>query len=82
MIRAGIREFRDHATHYLGGNDVIAIERHGTVVGYYIPVRKRDEEKLQRDLAQLREAIEQAKAETGLSEDQLADLFDLSKPLD
>lgn len=82
MIHAGIRDFRDRATHYLAGNDVIAIERHGKTVGFYIPVPTRDEEKGQRALAKLREAVRTTMAETGLSEDQLADLFDVSKPLD
>jgi hypothetical protein len=82
MIHAGIRDFRDRATRYLAGNDVIAIERHGKTVGFYIPVPNRDEEKGRRALAELQQAVRQAMADTGLSEDQLADLFDLSKPLD
>lgn len=82
MIHAGIRDFRDRATRYLAGNDVIAIERHGKTVGYYIPVPTRDEQKGQRALADVRSAVRAAMAETGLGEDQLADLFDASRPLD
>jgi hypothetical protein len=82
MIHAGIRDFRDRATRYLAGNDVIAIERHGKTVGFYIPVPNREEEQGQRALAELKMAVRQAMAETGLSEDELADLFDVSKPLD
>lgn len=82
MIHAGIRDFRDRATRYLAGHDVIAIERHGKTVGFYVPVPTRDEEMGQRALADLRAAVRQAVAETGLSEDELAELFDLSKPLD
>lgn len=37
MKRVGIREFRDHATRYLAGDEVLAIERHGQPVGFYIP---------------------------------------------
>jgi crotonobetainyl-CoA:carnitine CoA-transferase CaiB-like acyl-CoA transferase len=57
----------------------LAIERHGEIVGYYIPVKKRNPEEVRRRLARLEEAIEQVLAETGMSEDELAEAFDLSK---
>ncbi len=38
----GVREFRDKASHYLSKGEALAIEKHGEVIGYYIPV-KRDE---------------------------------------
>ena len=82
LIHTGIRDFRDRATRYLAGDDVIAIERHGKTVGFYIPVPNRDEEKGQRALEELRAAVRKAMDETGLSEDELADLFDVGKPLD
>ncbi len=37
MKQVGIREFRDHATKYLAGDEVLAIERHGQPIGFYIP---------------------------------------------
>ena len=37
MKRVGVREFRDHATHYLSGDEVLVIERHGAPIGFYIP---------------------------------------------
>ncbi len=82
MIHAGIRDFRDRATRYLAGNDVIAIERHGKTVGFYIPVPTRETEKGERALAELREAVRKAMAETGMSEEQLAEMFDVSQSLD
>lgn len=36
MKRVGARQFRDHATRYLGGDDVLAVERHGQPSGFYI----------------------------------------------
>lgn len=82
MIHAGAQEFRERAARYFAGKDMVAIEQDGKVVGYYIPRPKRDEEAVRRAIAELQEAVEKAMAETGLSEDELADLFDLSKPLD
>lgn len=38
----GVREFRDQATRYIASGDVLAIERHGSLVGYFVPVIPRD----------------------------------------
>ena len=38
LKRVGIRELRDNATRYLAGDDVLAVERHGSLVGYFVPV--------------------------------------------
>ncbi len=75
MKRVGVREFRDHATQYL------AIERHGQPIGFYIPTGKSRQENFQEALARLEQTVGQVLAETGLSEDQLARLFDLNEPL-
>ena len=74
----GVREFRDHATTYLAGTDPLAISRHGKVIGFYIPVQ-RDEGEVDRALTRLGEAVAHVMAETGLSEDELARLFDLRR---
>jgi antitoxin (DNA-binding transcriptional repressor) of toxin-antitoxin stability system len=73
MEHIGVREFRDKASHYLHLGKPLAIERHGEIVGYYIPVKKRNPEEVRRRLASLEEAIERVLAETGMSEDELAD---------
>lgn len=38
LKRIGIRQLRDNATRYLAGDDVLAVERHGSLVGYFVPV--------------------------------------------
>lgn len=38
LKRVGVRELRDNATRYLAGDDVLAVERHGSLVGYFVPV--------------------------------------------
>lgn len=37
MKRIGIREFRDNATKLLAGGEGLRIERHGHLVGYFVP---------------------------------------------
>lgn len=94
MKRVGVREFRDHAARYLTGDDVLAVERHGQPIGFYIPMRasrlSQSEESAQalewreesaQALERLEQAIQSALAQTGMSRDELADLFDLNKPL-
>lgn len=84
MKRIGLREFEDWiATE--PEPEPWAIERNGQLIGYYIPVgqnRALDRE-FRRDeaLARLETAIEQVLEQTGMTEDELADYFDLSKPL-
>jgi len=35
----GIREFRDNATKLLAGGEGLRIERHGHLVGYFVPAQ-------------------------------------------
>ncbi len=79
MKNIGVREFRDHATKYLAGPEPVAVNRHGKVIGFYIPLR-RDEDEVRHAVAQLGKAVEQAIDETGLGEDELAGLFDTRRP--
>ena len=36
--RVGVREFRDRATRLIASGDVLAVEKHGALVGYFVPV--------------------------------------------
>lgn len=81
MKRVGVREFRDHATQYLSGDDVLAVERHGEPIGFYIPTRGSQRENFGLALDRLDRAVKQVLADTGLSEDQLSGLFDVKSPL-
>ncbi len=80
MKRVGIREFRDHATRYLAGDDVLAIERHGRPVGFYIPTGASRQEHFTQALERLEQSVRQVLAETGLSEAELSRLYDLNEP--
>lgn len=81
MKQVGIREFRDHATTYLSGSDPIAVSKHGNIVGIYVPL-KRDEEKVRRAVESLERTVSRILQETGMTEDELADIFDVNKPFD
>ena len=81
MKRVGVREFRDHATRYLAGSEVLAVERHGQTIGFYVPTGASREENLAQALDRLEQMVQRVLAETGMTEDELSDLFDLKKPL-
>jgi hypothetical protein len=90
MKWVGVRAFRDHATKYLAGDEPLAIERHGEPIGYYFPVavERRDPEaeaarrqRLQESIAALEKTIQEVLDRTGMTEDELADLFDPNIPL-
>ncbi len=81
MRRIGVREFRDHATQLLAGDEVLAIERHGQPIGFYIPAGASREESFERALERLEQTVGRVLAETGLSEDDLSRLYDLNEPV-
>jgi antitoxin (DNA-binding transcriptional repressor) of toxin-antitoxin stability system len=78
LQHVGVREFRDRATQYLAGADPVAITRHGRLIGFYVPVPV-DRDETERALQRLADTVERISQRTGMSEDQLADLFDLSQ---
>ncbi len=80
MKSIGVREFRDHATSYLSGSEPVAVSKHGHVIGFYIPL-ERDEDEARRAIAGLGKAVERVLQETGMSEEELADLLDLRRAL-
>jgi Mg2+ and Co2+ transporter CorA len=81
MKRVGIREFRDHATRYLASDEVLAIERHGRPIGFYIPAGASKQESFARALERLQRTVQQVVTETGLTEEELSRLYDLNEPV-
>lgn len=80
MKRVGVREFRDHATQYLAGDEVLAVERHGHPIGFYIPTSSSRQEIFAEALDKLERTVQRVVAETGLSEGELSRLYDLNEP--
>ncbi len=81
MKRVGVREFRDHATAYLAGDEVLAIERHGQPIGFYIPTSAGRRATFEHALERLEQQVQHVLAETGLTEDELSRLVDLREPV-
>ena len=79
MKSVGIREFRDKASQYLASKEVVAVKRHGKLVGFYIPVEQSDEIEIQKALQRLSQTVETAMAESGIDEAALADALNLSQ---
>ncbi len=74
MKNVGVREFRDHASSYLSGQEPLAVRRHGRVLGFYLPVkRKSDARELQAALRELGESLAELQRETELSEEELVE---------
>jgi hypothetical protein len=89
MRRVEAEEFERHPERYLASDEAIQVERDGEVLGVFWPrVREPalplpgevspDAKEAMRDLEK---AVQRVLDETGLTEDELADLFDLNKPL-
>ena len=72
MKDVGIREFRDHASSYLSAGEPLVVRKHGKVVGFYLPVKRRSSaEEFRGALRELSESLEELKHDTGLSEEEL-----------
>jgi hypothetical protein len=84
MKRVGVREFRDRATGYFKEAEPIAVERHGRLIGFYIPVEPKregaEEAEFKEALGRLEATVKGVLESSVMTEDELADAFDLSKP--
>jgi len=75
-LKVGIREFREKlATYVLETDETVAVTRHGDVVGYYIPARRKrteaDHEALKEAASRLQREMEAA----GVTEDEILEDF-------
>jgi PHD/YefM family antitoxin component YafN of YafNO toxin-antitoxin module len=71
-LKVGIREFREKlATYVLETEETVAVTRHGDVVGYYIPARRKRTEAEKQALEEAASRLQEAMAAAGLSEDDI-----------
>lgn len=84
LTRMGVRQYRQDIPRVIREGQPIVIERHGQPVGIYIPIKQRDREKESRLMAELADSLKELREETGLSEEELAQLIEeeLRTPLD
>jgi antitoxin (DNA-binding transcriptional repressor) of toxin-antitoxin stability system len=73
MKRVGVREFRDHATRYLSQGEVLAVERHGRPIGFFIPAQASAEDDVRQAMERLQRAVERVLERSGMSEDELSE---------
>lgn len=74
MRDVGVREFRDHVSEYLTGGEPLAVRKHGRLLGFYLPARRKsDAEELQAAVRDLGESLAELRRETGLSEEELVE---------
>jgi antitoxin (DNA-binding transcriptional repressor) of toxin-antitoxin stability system len=70
----GVREFRDHVSEYLSGGEPLAVRKHGRLLGFYLPARRKsDAEELQAAVRDLGESLAELRRATGLSEEELVE---------
>lgn len=72
MRTVGEREFRDQATSLMAAGETLAIERHGKLIGFFVPVEAKDRSQGRETLGRLGEALEALREAIGVGEDELA----------
>jgi hypothetical protein len=75
MKRVGVREFKDKATSLIAKEESLVIEKHGTPVGFYLPITKKNPQDMKEAVAQLEKTVAKVREDTGLTESELVDLF-------
>jgi len=80
MRHVGVREFRDKATTYLSGDEVLSVEKHGKPIGFYVPAPKVNPDEMRESLARFNAAVKRLLDESGMTQAELADFLDLKKP--
>lgn len=72
--KVGIREFRADLAEYIASSTPVAITRHGTTVGYFIPAHGHDEAELAA-LKQASKALDDLLVSHGADPDELVAEF-------
>jgi antitoxin (DNA-binding transcriptional repressor) of toxin-antitoxin stability system len=67
----GIREFKTQATTMLSAGETLVIERHGTPIGFFVPIEAKDRASGRDALGRLGRLVDEMIDATGLDEDQL-----------
>ncbi len=73
MERVGVREFKTNATTLLASNETIVIERHGTPIGFFVPVAAVDRAASAEAMDRLSTVLAGIAERLGISEDEIAD---------
>ncbi len=79
MKSIDVHELSERSVIAQARGETLAVERDGEVIGYFIPRKKKDPEKIRKAFEKFDRAIENALA-NGLTREELDAIFDLSKP--
>jgi hypothetical protein len=79
MRRISNEELPAHSDDDIRGSGTFAVERDGQVLGYFLPVKPKDVERVREHLEALHRSIDAA-LQNGYTRDQLTEDLDLSKP--
>lgn len=71
----GVRELRGDLAEKLKGSEPIIIERHGQVLGIYLPIQPVDREKVEAAFNDFQAAVEEVMRQTGIIREELAEAF-------
>jgi hypothetical protein len=92
MRSVKLEEFCDRPGEYLGSGELLSIEQDGVRVGHYLPAQngrvastqvafpRKDSPEAREALEQWRRVVQELREQSGLTEDELADLLDPKKP--
>lgn len=73
MRHVGIREFKTQATSMLSAEETLVIERHGSPIGFYVPIEAKDRTAGREALGRLGHVVDGVLERTGMDEDELAE---------
>ena len=82
LIDVGVRQYRDRARYSLSASEILTVEPDAGGVGFYIPIRRVDEDEARLALEHLREAVQRVLDESGMTEEELSAALDLNRPFD
>lgn len=74
--KVGIREFRENLASYLESQTPVAITRHGTTIGIYVPTRPKPSEAELEALRVAGEKMQELIAAAGTTEDEIIEDFE------
>ena len=74
-VKVGVREFREKLTSYLESRTPVAVTRHGTTIGIYVPTRPRATREQLDALRVAGEKMQQMIEAAGTSEEELMEDF-------
>ncbi|MGB8698827.1 MAG: hypothetical protein WCD18_05365 [Thermosynechococcaceae cyanobacterium] len=80
MKQVTLNQLNQESASLLTSHEAITVEHQGEVIGVYLPQKKVDQAELQHNLDQLDRLIKKICSTNGLTENEFADLFDLTEP--